>query len=134
MSPAKRHGRPKGTSIPEWILAALGGTLLLAALAYLTWWGLTHPERRPELRVDVLGESREAGGHHTRFRVRNDGSGTAATVTVVGIVSQDGREIDRSETTLDYVPERSEREGGLIFPPLEAGQEIRLRIEGYSDP
>lgn len=43
-----------------------------------------------------------------------------------------GRE--HGEATLDYVPQHSEREGGLLFLNDPARHERQLRVKGYVEP
>ncbi len=136
---AQRDGETKqggqGAGLIEWIASALGLLLTLALLAVLGWQAWREPgERSPAVTVDAL-ETREAGGFFiVAVEARNSSPATAANVIVSGTLLQDGRTVQQSEFTLDYVPGGSARRGGLFFTTDPAAFELELRALGYADP
>jgi uncharacterized protein (TIGR02588 family) len=42
--------------------------------------------------------------------------------------------VETSETTFDYVPSRSQREGGLVFTADPRGYALTLQAKGYIEP
>jgi uncharacterized protein (TIGR02588 family) len=42
--------------------------------------------------------------------------------------------VETSQATIDYLPQRSERRGGLFFTRNPEGLDLNLRAEGYSEP
>ena len=57
-----------------------------------------------------------------------------STPTTILVLGTDGGTIETSDTTLDYLPGRSEREGGLFFSRDPRGFDLRLRPKGYMKP
>jgi uncharacterized protein (TIGR02588 family) len=125
---------PQGTSLLEWLIAAAGGVLLLGAIVYMTWYGLAHPPTPPQLSVEITAIVAAEGDYLVRFTARNAGNSTAAGVLVSGELGDGDATLERGETTLDYVPEHSAREGALMFQHDPRTHTLHLRVEGFHDP
>jgi uncharacterized protein (TIGR02588 family) len=66
--------------------------------------------------------------------VINEGGTTAAGLTVEGELRDGTESVETSDSTIDYVPSHSERQGGLFFT-LDPGEyEVQLRAKGYEMP
>jgi uncharacterized protein (TIGR02588 family) len=118
----------------EWVVAAIGGVLLLATLAYLFQQGATGETGPPVPAVQVIAVERQAPNYLVRLRVRNGGPATAASLRVVGVLTQDGREVERSETEFQYLPGHSSREAGLFFTRDPGAFRLEVRPESYQQP
>lgn len=130
-----RYIRPgAATSKWEWVAAAVGLVLVLGAIGFIAYNALTAESSVPVVTVEHLSTERNAGGYVVEFRARNSGPSTAASLTISGTLYDGSTEIESSEVTLDYLPPRGKRKGGLIFQTDPAEHELRLEAEGYVDP
>lgn len=118
----------------EWVVAGVGLVLLLAALAFLGYEASVSDDGPPAPAVQVLGVDRQPAGYVVRLRVRNEARATAANLRVAGVLTQGEREVERSDTEFQFVPGRSEREGGLFFRNDPAAFRLQVRPESYQKP
>lgn len=125
-----RHAVP----LLEWMVAALGVVLVGGAIAFLVYHSSTRGQTPPDIRAVAERVLELDHGYVVQFRVLNDGGSAAAEVTIEGeLVGPEGT-IERGEAVLDYLPPRSDREGGLLFTRDPRGGELRLRATGYARP
>lgn len=118
----------------EWVVAGIGAVLLVATLAFLGHQALQPREEAPVPAVTVLGIEQQAAGFVVRLKVRNEARTTAADLRVAGVLRQDGRELERSDTEFQFVPGRSSREGGLFFTRDPRRHALEVRAESYQKP
>ncbi len=137
---AKTGSKPapaaRSSDIPvlEWIAAGIGLVLTLFVLAVIGWEALNADSRPPELEVTRLQISSSSAGHLVQVRVENRGGRPAAQVAIEGELVRPGAPPETAEATLDYVPDHSTREGGLIFSGDPRQGQLTLRAKGYVDP
>lgn len=117
----------------EWLVAAIGLVLVVAVVGFMIVEanGESGPPRIA-VRVDsvvVLDD----GSYLVEFTAANRSDASAAAVGITGEV-RDGANVETSSATLDYLPARSERHGGLHFTLDPRRGTIRLRAEGYQEP
>ncbi|HWT30674.1 MAG TPA: TIGR02588 family protein [Propylenella sp.] len=125
-SPAKRR--------LEAIAASIGAILALATLGIIVWDGI-RDEGRPALVTLTAGAVTEhESGYVVEVVARNSGDATAAALLVEGSLRQGDQVIETSETTFDYVPSRSQREGGLAFAADPRSHTLTLQAKGYIEP
>jgi len=126
-SKAKQPGG--GPPLLEWIAAALGLILILAVMAAIArdafnpGTGLA-----PDLTVTATRLRPTGTGFLLEFEARNASPITAAQVTIEGKLPGG----ETSTATIDYVPGRSTRRGGLYFGEDPRG--VELRVLGFQDP
>jgi uncharacterized protein (TIGR02588 family) len=120
--------------VSEWIVAVASAALVLALLGYLIYDGTRSPRAPPDVTVEVDSVQKAGSGYLVVFRARNHGRITAAEVVVEGELETDSGKVERSETTIDYVPARGEQRGGLFFSRDPQRSRLRLRAHGYRDP
>lgn len=136
-SKAREQGVPvKGaptTSVSEWIVAISSAALVLALLGFLIYEGIRSPRTPPDVSVQVDSIQNAGLGYLVLFRATNSGRTTAAEVLVEGELV-DGDNVERAETTIDYVPAGGEQRGGLYFSRDPRRSRFRLRAQGYRDP
>ena len=129
------EGRDDRTPLLEWIAGGLGAVLTLAMIGFLGWEAYQSPADAPPAVEVSLRDIVPAGeGFVAEIAAVNLSSETAAAVDVEGVLSRDGREVERSQVTLDYVPGDSERRGGLFFAEDPSAYELELRALGYAVP
>lgn len=122
------------TSALEWVVAGIGAAIIVSAIGYLLWYGLTHPYAPPALRIEKEAIMPAPEGFLVVLRVRNEGGSTAASVHVGGELVDNGQVIEQSETVLDFVPESSESEAFLQFTRDPQAFSLRLRVKGMTEP
>jgi uncharacterized protein (TIGR02588 family) len=118
----------------EWLVAALGAVLVAGTIGCLVWLALGRDEAPPDLRVVAGAVHALEGGWLVEFRAINAGARAAAGLLVEGELAGPDGPLETSEATIDYLPPRSTREGGLIFRRDPRRHELRLRAKGYVDP
>jgi uncharacterized protein (TIGR02588 family) len=139
MTPNDKHERedhdaPETTSPLEWLVAGIGALLVIFAVGYMVHFALTRPDGPPAVVLEVTGVSPAGAGYLVRFKASNTGRSTAAGVVVTGELSSGGERVEESEMTLDYLPQESERQGGLFFTEDPDAHELVLRAQGYAEP
>ncbi|MEX0808968.1 MAG: hypothetical protein WD044_09580 [Dongiaceae bacterium] len=130
-----QHTRSEShTPLVEWIVAAVGGAILICLVVYLVWCGISRSSIPPQITVSVTEIHETAGSYVVAFTARNAGNLTAASVSIVGEVVRDGEIVATARAVLDFVPESSERKGGLLFAIDPDDGELVLRAESYIEP
>ena len=125
-SPAKRR--------LEAIAASIGAILAVVTLGIIVWDGI-RDEGRPALVTLTAGPiTQHEAGYVVEVIARNSGDATAAALLVEGSLRRGDQVIETSETTFDYVPSRSQREGGLTFAADPRGYTLTLQAKGYIEP
>jgi uncharacterized protein (TIGR02588 family) len=126
--------RAPNTSLAEWIVASVSAILVAGVVGFLIYDGTRSPKIPPEITVEVDSIQAAGPGYLVLFRAINAGSATAAEVVVEGELEGDGRRVEASETTLDYVPPNALVRGGLYFAHDPRRSRLKLRAHGYRDP
>lgn len=122
-------------SIWEWIAAGLGAAIVLATLAFMVYDAMTggpHPVPQITVRVDTV--IAYGSGYVVEFRAINEGAATAAGAVVSGELRADTGVVEHAEVTLDHVPARSWRKGGLVFAEDPRTHRLVLRFKGFAQP
>lgn len=117
----------------EWLVGGIGLVLLVALVVFLAREAAT-TATPPDLVARVDSVSRLSSGWLAHVVVRNRGRETAVSVTVEATLAFPAGDTLRSETTLDYVPGKSERSGGLLFDRDPAAGTLTVRATGYQEP
>jgi len=115
-------------------VAAVGLVLVLSTIGFTFYRAWRETATPPAVTVTVETIIAQDAGYLVTFRALNEGEGTAAAVTIEGVLLQDGEEIELSTASLDFVPSRSTRQGGLFFTQDPEQYELQLRATGYADP
>ena len=131
---AQRRGNDREKRRLEAIAAALGAVVALGTLGLIMWDALTGDGRPPTVLVERLATQAYEGGFVLEIMVSNIGDETASQLVVEGTLSQDGRVVEESGTTFDYVASDSRRRGGLFFSGDPAAYDVSLRAKGYVRP
>ncbi|MBW3572486.1 MAG: TIGR02588 family protein [Gemmatimonadetes bacterium] len=118
----------------EWVAAAVSAALVLFVLGYLLFDATARPQTPPAVEVSADSVAHVGGVWRVEFVARNRGHGTAAGVVVEGELKEGDRTVETSETTLDYVPGKSKRHGGLFFRRDPGPYRLELRAFGYQRP
>jgi uncharacterized protein (TIGR02588 family) len=95
----------------EWAIACVGLVLVAGVLGLLLYKAIEVSP--PEVTVRVISVVRVQNGYLVRFHAVNQGGSTAEGVIIEGELRRGTERTETSRTTLDYLPARSERRGGL---------------------
>lgn len=128
--------RQKDAQIPfwEWVCAAVGLILVAGTVAFLGKEALQGRDRPPEISIRAEEIVSLEQGFLVRITAANRGDRTAASVKVEGELRTDGATIEKTETTFQYVPGRSERKGGLFFAQDPRRMKLVVTARGYEEP
>jgi uncharacterized protein (TIGR02588 family) len=122
------------TSTLEWIAAAVGLALLLAVLGVIGRQAVLGQSSQPPA-ITVAPSTIVAlrNGYLVEFDAFNQASGTAAAVTIEGVLKDDAGS-ETAMATLDYVAGQGSTQGGLFFTRDPRRGQLRLRALGYQHP
>jgi uncharacterized protein (TIGR02588 family) len=131
-----KKAKPDGQSIPrsEWIAASIGAALVIASIAILVYSAATSQESPPRFSVRVASIQPAAEQFLVIIEVGNEGGSTAADARIEAELREHGEVIERSETTLDFIPPKSKRRAGVLFSREPGTNQLRLRVSGYREP
>ena len=118
-----------------WGIALFGLALVVGAIGFMLYEAAAGDSSPPDVTVRVDSILPTRNGYLVRFRAINEGGSTAEGLTVEGRLLRNGTEaVENSNTTIEYVPAHSEREGGLFFTSDPRQYELQLRAKGYEKP
>ncbi len=129
----KGFAKPQSTSLPEWILGAIGAALVLLTIGYLVYFGATASSKPPTLDVVVRSVARIGENYLVNIDVGNESAQSAAHVRVVGRLDA-GSAQESSETVFDYIPAFSVRRGGLLFRNDPAAGRLQIGPQSFTLP
>ena len=129
-------GQEKLDNAPLWMwgIGLLGLVLVLGSIGLALYEAVVGDSSPPNVTVKVEGIIPAQNGFLVEFRVLNEGGTTAAGLTVEGELRNGTEILETSDTTIEYVPSRSERTGGLFFTQDPGQYELELRAKGYETP
>ena len=113
----------------EWIASAVGLVLTLGVMTIIARDAFNNSaDMPPDIEVTVREQQQLGGRWLVRFDAHNRSPVTAAQVTIEGVLPGG----ETSTATIDYIPGRSTRGGGLVF--TTEPRDVRLRPLGFQDP
>ena len=129
-------GQEKLDHAPGWMwgIGLLGLVLVLGSIGFALYEAAIGDSSPPNVTVEVEEIVRLENRFLVEFRVVNQGGTTAAGLTVEGELRNGTEIVETSDTTIEYVPSRSERSGGLFFTRDPGQYELELRAKGYEMP
>ena len=117
-----------------WGIGLLGLVLILGSIGFALYEAAVGDSSPPDVTVQVAGIVPAQNGFLVEIRVVNNGGETAAGLTVEGELRNGTEIVETSNITIEYVPSRSERQGGLFFTLDPREYDLRLRAKGYETP
>lgn len=128
------RSQPERTSRLEWAFALIGAAIIAGTIGYMIRHGISHPATPPDVVVLTSAPRQVSGGYLVEFTAFNRGNTTAVNLTIDGELSQGSRTVETSEVTLDYLPQRASRKGGLFFRNDPRLHELSASAGGYTMP
>ena len=108
--------------------------LVAGALGLLLYKAIWREVSPPEVTVRVISVVPVQNGYLVRFHAVNEGGSTAEGVVIEGELRRGMERAETSHTTLDYLPARSEKRGGLFFTHDPRQLDFQMRAFGYEEP
>ncbi len=137
-APERQGGGRKAGHPPisrwEWVVAALSAVAVLGTMGILVHDAVTGAPGPPAVVVTRESVSEVPGGWLVEVAAHNRGGATAAALLVEGELTKDGRAVETSEATIDFVPPDGVRHAGLFFAHDPATHRLELRPKGYDEP
>ena len=130
----KDQGNIKDAPLWMWGIGLLGLVLVLGSIGFMLYQAAAGDSSPPDVTVRVGSILPIRNGFLGEFRAINEGGSTAEGLTVEGELRKGTESVETSNTTIEYVPSHSEREGGLFFRSDPRQYELRLRATGYEKP
>ncbi len=91
-------------------------------------------ETAAEIRFSVDEIKPLQRGFHVAISAHNMGTATLADLHVSARVLSGEQELERADLTIDYLPGRSMRKGGLYLDNDPRAHRLEVRAEGYQAP
>lgn len=118
----------------EWIAAGIGAALYIFSFSYILYSAVVYEAIPPSLTIRENEIISAEPGYLVKITAVNNGTMTAEGVIIEGMLIEGTSVVERSETTLDYVPGRSEISGGMFFKNDPHKYRLSLRALGYEEP
>lgn len=118
----------------EWLVFAIGLTLVAFTLAYLIYAGATLGDTPPSLEVRVGTPEQSPHNFIVPVKVINHGDETAAGVRIEVVMVNGSDEKERGELEIPFVPSHSTREGWVTFEQDPRTAQLKARVLGYEKP
>ena len=128
------QGKIEDAPLWMWGIALVGLALVVGSIAFTLYEATAGDASPPDVTVRVESITPTRNGFLVEFRAINEGGTTAEGLTVEGELRSGTESVETSDTTVEYVPAHSEREGGLFFASDPRQYELRLRAKGYEKP
>lgn len=125
--------RPNKNAV-EWIVFFASAAITAAAVGYLAYSAIREKKTPPDLRITAFDPQPMHSGHRVEVEVRNTGDQTAEQVRVEVALHREGREVERAELDIVFVPRKSARRGWVTFRNDPRGCTIATRAMSYETP
>jgi uncharacterized protein (TIGR02588 family) len=140
-APAKPRAKPAPkpvvsaeTPLLEWIAAGVGLVLAAGTLIMIGLEGVRGAPSPPVVAVEVTAIHKTPTGYLAQIRAHNGGGSPAAGVAIEGVLAVPGAEPETAEANIDFLPARSDRDGGLYFTTDPRAGALTVRAKGYTKP
>lgn len=130
----KDQGTLKHAPLWMWGIALVGLALVLGSIAFMLYEAAAGDASPPDVTLHVQSIVPTRNGYLVEFRAVNEGGSTAEGLTIEGELRAGTESVETSNTTIEYVPSHSVRQGGLFFTTDPRQYELRLRAKGYEKP
>lgn len=133
-STAQKQQEKDAIPIWEWIVAGVGLVLVAGVIGFLIYEAFTGKRLPPDVKLSVDSVVEIRNGFLVRITAVNEGGMTAEGVIVEAELRSGTEPLERSRTTIDYLPPRSEKRAGLFFTRDPRQLDLQVRSLGYEEP
>ena len=133
-STSRKQQEKDAIPIWEWIVAGVGLVLVASVIGFLIYEAFTGKRLPPDVKLSVDSVVEIRNGFLVRITAVNEGGMTAEGVIVEAELRSGTEPVERSRTTIDYLPPRSEKRAGLFFTRDPRQLDLQVRSLGYEEP
>ena len=106
----------------------------MGVIGFLIYEAFTGSRLPPDVKVSVDSVVQIRNGYLLRITAVNEGGTTAEGVIVEAELRSGTEPVERSRTTIDYLPPHSEKKAGLFFTRDPRQLDLQVRSLGYEEP
>lgn len=134
--PSRKAGQAQdsGSPLSERLVALVGVSAVVVVVGVMFWQAFYGDDSSPNVEIKLVHIEPSKDNYLVEILAVNSGGSTAAAATVRGELMKDGRQIETSSVTIDYVPPHSEVRAGPYFSQEPTRQTLKLFVEGYHRP
>jgi uncharacterized protein (TIGR02588 family) len=129
----RSHQKSQDIPFWEWVIAILGLVLVVGSIGFMVYEAMKE-NSPPNIVVRVDSILPVQNGYLVQIRAINQGGATVAGLMVEGELKDNGKSVEISETSVDYVPSHSERGAGLFFTRDPRKFKLEVRAMGFQEP
>jgi len=118
----------------EWIVFAIGLTLVSCTLGYLIYAGASIGHEPPSLEVRLGTPEQRQFNFIVPVTVINHGDETAEGVHIEVVMESGGEEKARGELDIAFLPRHATQEGWVTFEKDPRTAQLKARVLGYQKP
>ena len=133
-SASQKQQEKDAIPIWEWIVAGIGLLLVAGVIGFLIYEAFSGNRLPPDVKLSVDSVVQTGNGYLVKVTAVNEGGQTAEGVDIEGELRTGTESLERSRTTIDYLPPRSEKRAGLFFARDPRKFELHVRPLGYEEP
>ena len=133
-SASQKQQEKDAIPIWEWIVAVVGLVLVAGVIGFLIYEAFSGNRLPPDIKLSVGSVVQTRNGFLVTVTAINQGGITAEGVDIEGELKRGTETIERSQTTIDYLPPRSNKKAGLFFTRDPRQFELQVRPLGYEEP
>ena len=115
----------------EWTVFGMGALLLVAVVGYLIYDVVSTRSGAPHLAVAIESPERTPAGFAVGLTVANQGGTTAEAVTLSVTLMRGGREIERADLEIAFLPRGSRRRAWAHFRHDPATGTVEAVVTGF---
>jgi uncharacterized protein (TIGR02588 family) len=133
-SASQKQQEKDAIPIWEWIVAGVGLVLVAGVIGFLIYEAFSGNRLPPDIKLSVDSVVQTRNGFLVTVTAVNQGAITAEGVDIEGELTTGTDSVERSRTTIDYLPPRSEKKAGLFFTRDPRQLDLQVRSLGYEEP
>ena len=118
----------------EWIVGGLGLALVTGVIVFLLYEAFAGKQAPPAVRLRVESIEQSGSTYHVGLNVVNEGGTTAEGLVIEGELKKGDQQVERSFTTIEYLPPGAQKKVGLFFRHNPRELALEVRPLGYEDP
>ncbi len=117
----------------EWMVFGVSAVLLLLVISFLGYEAATLGDALPDIQLQTGTPEARSGYFAVPIEVTNKGDQTAEGVHIE-VVLRSGRQEERSDIDIQFLPRRGKREAWVTFKTDPRTATLEARVLGYEKP
>lgn len=126
-------GQKEGSDPLETLVSLVSGLLLLGAIAFLAWEGLSTTEP-PRFKTEMGVTWTADGRYYLPLEVHNIGGDSVQNLGLSVMLKEGDRTVGQAETAIAWLPARSHRRAAVIFDKDPRDYQVVTVFKGYESP